>query len=795
MSDEMVSITVDGTEMPARKGELLIAAAEEHGVYIPRFCWHPRLRSVAMCRMCLVEVEGMRGLQPACYVPVADGMVVHTETPGVKKAQEGVLEFLLINHPLDCPVCDRGGECPLQDHTLAFGPGESRFVENKRHFEKPIPVSDLVLLDRERCIQCSRCTRVADEVAGDPLLEFAMRGNKLQIATFPDEPFSSYFSGNTVQVCPVGALTAAPYRFKARPWDVTAAETTCTGCSVGCRGTLFETRNEAIRLLGVDTESVSHGWLCDKGRFGYEFLGNDERLTTPLVRSGDGLVETTWAQAVETVAARVREAVDAGSRIGVIGGARGTNEEAYVLSKFARLVCRSNDIDCQLDDGLPARFVAGVRNRATIADVDTAAAVVLACGDLKEELPVLYLRVRRAATELGRRIVVAGGMQSGLSGPASEVLASPADLDPASLPEDGDVVVIVGRQTLTQDADALATWALSLQETLGDRVKLLPVVRRANAHGAIDMGCAPDLLPGRIRVDDPDARAAVANVWNGEFPVEPGRDTRGMLEAAADGELDVLFLVGADPLADFPEPSLVQRALERCPFVVVADCFSGAWADRADVIVPAAAWGEVDGTVTNVEGRVQRVAAKVVAPGQSASDAALFREIAERLGVEFGCGTPQATLAEIAAAAPAYTGIRASSFRGEAGRDGVVAAEGTVDPTPEDAGTLTPDVPNGAFSLLVSRTLYDEGTLVAHCPSLAPLRPGPVVRLNPADVEGLDVADGDRLTLRGTGGEPVLVRELELDGRVPLGAAWVPHAQAGAFDVVVGAAVTIEKDA
>ena len=272
---DLVTVTIDGKEVQAPRGELLIKVAQEHGSYIPRFCWHERMKPVGMCRMCLVEVEGMRGMQISCATPVTDGMVVNTQSPSVKAVQDGVLEFLLINHPLDCPVCDRGGECPLQDQTLAFGPGESRFVEEKRHFEKPVPISDLVLLDRERCIQCGRCTRFAAEIAGDPLIDFGERGANTQVITYPDEPFSSYFSGNTVQICPVGALTASAYRFRARPWDLQTVETSCTTCAVGCRGALQSTSNRIVRLLGVDSEPVNQGWLCDKGRYGYEWVHSE----------------------------------------------------------------------------------------------------------------------------------------------------------------------------------------------------------------------------------------------------------------------------------------------------------------------------------------------------------------------------------------------------------------------------------------------------------------------------------------------------------------------------------------
>ncbi|MEY4032739.1 MAG: NADH-quinone oxidoreductase subunit, partial [Actinomycetota bacterium] len=263
-----VSITINGRTVAARKGELIINAADREGEFIPRFCYHPRMSPVGMCRQCMVEVEGPRGpmMVVSCMTPVADGQVVRTETEQVKRAQEGMIELLLANHPLDCPVCDKGGECPLQDQAFSHGPGESRFVEEKRHYEKPIAISDLVFLDRERCILCDRCTRFAREVAGDPLISFTQRGNNTQVMTFPDEPFASYFSGNTVQICPVGALTAEPYRFKARPWDLEQRESTCTTCSVGCRTVVQSSRDELVRYQGVDSDPVNWGWLCDRGR-------------------------------------------------------------------------------------------------------------------------------------------------------------------------------------------------------------------------------------------------------------------------------------------------------------------------------------------------------------------------------------------------------------------------------------------------------------------------------------------------------------------------------------------------
>ncbi len=409
-------ITINGRAFTARKGELIIAAAERAGTYIPRFCWHNRMSSVGMCRMCLVEVDSGRGpqLTPTCMVTVAPDMKVDTESATTKRTQQGILELLLANHPLDCPVCDKGGECPLQDQAFSHGPGESRYVEEKRHFEKPIPISDLVLLDRERCILCDRCTRFADEVAGDPLISFMQRGNQTQVMTFPDEPFASYFSGNTVQICPVGALTASPYRFKARPWDLEQVESTCTTCSVGCRTVVQSSRDELVRYLGVDSDPVNWSWLCDRGRFNFEATNADDRLLAPYVRGEGGLAETPWSVAMDAAAQLVREALDGGGpgSIAIIGGARGTNEDAYAWAALADAIGVANR-DAQLGDGLPAGLLA--LPRATIDETAAAATVVLLAPDLKEELPVLHLRLRHAAEQRKVKIIELTPAATGLT--------------------------------------------------------------------------------------------------------------------------------------------------------------------------------------------------------------------------------------------------------------------------------------------------------------------------------------------------------------------------------------------
>src|SRR2546423_4961228 len=505
----MVKVTVDGVSFESAPGELVIKAAQEHGIYIPRFCWHERMMPVGMCRMCLVEIDGVRGFPPACTTPVADGMVVHTNNDAVKKIQDGVLEFLLINHPLDCPVCDRGGECPLQDQTLAFGPGESRFVEEKRHFPKPIPLSELVLLDRERCIQCARCYRFADEIAGDKLIDFVDRGEQTQVLNFETEPFDSYFSANPVQICRVGALTATQYRFRARPWDLSTAETSCTACAVHCRGAVQSSSNRLVRVLGVDSEPVNHGWLCDKGRYGIEWIHADDRIREPHIRVADDLKEVSWPDALDVAAEHIRAARQkrGAGGIAMLGGARGTNEDAYAWAMLTKGVIRTDHEDAQMGDGLPAEFMLGMP-RPEIGDCDRAGAIVLLAGDLEEEVPVLALRVRRAVVELGVPLVDCAPVEHKLS-PHAKVVARPLPGEPlpghvrgqiadAGEGRDGPVVVIVGRANLAARPDATLASAAVLA---GPNTRFLSALRRGNVHGALDAGLAPGFMPGRVALD------------------------------------------------------------------------------------------------------------------------------------------------------------------------------------------------------------------------------------------------------------------------------------------------------
>ncbi|UDY33975.1 NADH-quinone oxidoreductase subunit NuoG [Dermatobacter hominis] len=794
-----VTITVNGEEIVAQKGELVIDACERNDAYIPRFCYHPRMEPVGMCRMCLVEIDSGRGpaLQPSCMIPVAPDMTVTTDSPAVAKAQDGVIEFLLANHPLDCPVCDKGGECPLQDQSIAYGPGESRWVEEKRHYEKPIAISQTVLLDRERCILCDRCTRFAAEVTDDPLIHFIGRGSNTQVNTFPGEPFSSYFSGNTVQICPVGALTAEPYRFRARPWDLETVESTCTECAVGCRTSIDASRDQVLRYGGIDSDPVNWSWLCDKGRFSFEAVGSPDRLTTPLLRSGSELAEARWNVAIDAAAGAIRDAI-AGrgpSGVAVLGGARLTNEAAYAWARLAKGVIGTDQTDAQLGDGLPAEVfdLPG----ATIDDVCAKGGTVLYLGpDPKEELPVLFLRLKHAMVKDGVRLVqvtpagtslspyaaasvhprpgesaaVVRALLSGSTGDVGGVAA--ADLAAAAevLGGAGDLKVVIGRPNLVE-SPAVALDAAAAVLDAAPTARFLPVVRRGNTRGAVMAGLAPGRLPGGASLDD--GRGAWAQVWP-TVPSQPGTDADGILLAAAEGKVDVLVLLGADPVEDFRDRSLARRALAATPTVIVLDRFLTESASLAQIVLPVAGFAECDGTTTNMEGRVTTLNAKVNAPGTARTDWMIAADLAERLGADaLADDGPVELWTELVANVPALSHVTREALGEPHNVDGIV--------TDLDAGSFVapsaPAVPNpNAYSsrLVVDRVLYDGGETLSHMPSSRPLvRDGAVV-LGTADAAALDVEAGTRLTVSSQHGS--VTGPLVISDRVPRGTVVLHHA-------------------
>jgi NADH-quinone oxidoreductase subunit G len=753
LDPDAVTVTINGRQVPGRKGELIIAAADRSGDYIPRFCYHPRMSPVGMCRQCLVEVEGPRGPQlvVSCMTPVADGQVVHTETPTVKKAQQGIIEMLLANHPLDCPVCDKGGECPLQDQAFSHGPGESRFVEEKRHFEKPIPISDLVLLDRERCILCDRCTRFADEVAGDALIHFTQRGNNTQVLTFPDQPFSSYFSGNTVQICPVGALTSTSYRFKARPWDLERTESTCTTCSVGCRIVVESSRDDIVRYSGVDSDAVNWGWLCDRGRYNFQSVSSDERLSHPLVRTDKGLRQTTWHAALDAAATLITDAIASGGpgSVAIIGGARGTNEDAHAWSLLADAL-GITQVEAQLADGLdPVVFAL---SQATIDEAANAATVILLGPDLKEELPVLHLRLRDAAVKKRSRIVEFSPKRTGLSDvvwkSVQHVPGTQADVvrselaDPANAAQlaSGPVVVVVGRGNLAEHPghtiDALAEVLAA-----APHATVLPVLRRGNVRGAVQAGLSFEGGPEQI------------------------------LTKAADGGIGCLILLGADPLADVPDSSLARRALARAGSIISIDTFLSVSTNEAHVVLPAAGFGEKNGSTTNIEGRVSSVSQKVTEHGTSRPDWMIAVELAAALGHELDVDSLDGLQASLSESLPAFAPATPAAI--SHATDGVVLARPTRSANvvlPTGRAPQANPLNSYDYRLVVSRKLYDQAAGTIMSPTLAALAPTAAIHLHPLDLERLGATSGASVKI--TSPTASVVMPVQADPAVHRGTAW-----------------------
>ena len=782
-----INVTINGIQVEAQPGEMLIAAADRAGVHIPRFCYHERMSPVGMCRMCLVDVDTGRGpmLQPSCMVPVADGMSVDTESEDTKRAQEGILEFLLVNHPLDCPVCDKGGECPLQDQTMAYGPGESRFVEEKRHYEKPIPISDLVHLDRERCILCDRCTRFADEVAGDPLIHFTERGNATQVLTFPDEPFSSYFSGNTVQICPVGALTAAPYRFKARPWDLEQVESTCTTCSMGCRVAVESSRNELVRYLGVDVESVNHGWLCDKGRFNFESTNSDHRLTTPLIRDKDDqkqLLGSDWGSALAIAAEAIQQAGP--ERVGLIGGSRLTNEDAYAWSKFAKSVLGTDNVDAQLGDGLPAEIVLALP-LATIAEACNADTVLVVGPDIKEELAILHLRLRGAATKGRTKVVEIGPTPTGIEpyahrsircapGETAKVLDELLGSDDplAKQLKEGSLVVVIGRASLAESEEPTLSLAATIRAEL-PQATFLPALRRGNVRGALDMGLAPGILPGRTRLNQPTS--ALSENWN-TVPTSKGLNTTEMLRAAASGDLDTLILIGADPLSDFPDRNLAAEAIQKVKTLIAVDTFVTDSVAQADVVLPATAYGEQGGTTTNIEGRISRLTQKITSPGSTRDDWMIATELAWRLGGDLALGSKEEIWREIERVAPSHSDVTLERVESSEAHEGILVQRSSIEldlPAP-----ATPPVADGYGLRLVSgRKLWDAATATTYSPSLQPLAEAPTLRVHPNDLQRLGISSGADVRVISTRSTEIITAIA--DENIERGTAMLPFNQPG----------------
>ena len=778
-----VRLTVDGEEIDAPKGELLIRTCERLGIIVPRFCDHPLLAPAGACRQCLVEVEmGGRPMpkpQASCTMTVADGMVVKTQhsSPVAKKAQEGVMELLLINHPLDCPICDKGGECPLQNQAMSTGRTDSRFVDEKRTFPKPLPISTQVLLDRERCVLCQRCTRFSEQIAGDPFIDLLERGAQQQVGVAQDKPFQSYFSGNTIQICPVGALTSAAYRFRSRPFDLVSTDGVCEHCACGGAIRTDSRRGTVMRRLAGNDPEVNEEWISDKSRFAFRYLTSKGRITRPMVRGADGtLTETSWTEALRVAAEGLMAAREGG--IGVLAGGRLTVEDAYAYAKFARVAAGTNDVDFRARphgaeelDFLGSHVVGHGPERLSYTRLEAAPAVLCVALEPEEEAPIVYLRLRKAAQKHGQKVfhlgqwttpaVLRTGVDLGSTEPAARdglirtvpgaeaaVLADLATVAPHVVDAlTGGGVILVGERAT--EVPGLYSAVALLAERTGAVVGWVP--RRAGERGAIEAGALPTLLPGGRPVTDDAARAEVERAWGlaaGSLPARPGRDTAEMLTAAAIGELAALVVGGVDPY-DLADPVAALAGLREVGFLVSLELHRSAVTELADVVLPVAPDAQRSGSYLNWEGRRRPFGPALDASGVL-PDCRVLDTLAVEMDVDIFTQTPAAAAGELA------------RLGGHVG----VAPSG---PSVSAAEPLRPAF--GQAVLATWRQLIDESTLAVDEPALAGTARRAHVRCNVATAERLGLAAGKPATVRTERGSitlPVVIADL------PDGVVWLP---------------------
>ncbi len=692
-----ITFSIDGREVQAPENTMLVDAAKLGDVEIPVFCYEPKLGSpVGACRMCLVEIEGIPKLQTGCSTPVKDGMVVYTQTERVKVAQQAVVEFLLINHPLDCPVCDKGGECPLQDITFGWGGGISRFIEPKRHFVKPLELSPLIAIDRERCILCYRCVRFSQEISEDYQLVLLERGAHSYVSTFDGHPYVAPFSGNIVELCPVGALTSRPYRFRARPWDIEGAGSVCTICPAQCNVTVTVRDERALRILARDNAGVDDGWLCDKGRFGYQSFHVPERIVEPMIRDGGQLRPVSWERALSEAAAGLRRA---GEHTAALVGGQATNEEGHLLSRVMREALGSPHLDSRRGGTLPLglhRALAAPAIQARVSDLEYAHAVLVIAADPVNDAPILDLRLRKGirrhglalaqampaetsldpgarmslrfapgqAAPFAAALAVALGEQpdetelkrlAELAGSDTDGLLALAELlrGPAEEETPREVVVLFGERLLSgPDAVAAATALLQIAERLGlgatDGAGLLEIPAASNGRGLREAGVLPNAGPGY-----------------GEPALPGARDAHAIAEGLAGGELSALYLLQSDPLRDLPDAALWRRALEGASTVVAhASFLTETVAEHADVVFPAEAYPEKEGTIVHPDGRLQRLRPAIARPGEVRAGWQVVSELALRLGLDLDVLSGAMASRRLFDAVPFYAGLTLEEIGG-----------------------------------------------------------------------------------------------------------------------------------
>jgi NADH-quinone oxidoreductase subunit G len=793
---KLITFTIDGLDVKAPENMMLVDAAKLGDVEIPVFCYEPKLGNpVGACRMCLVEIEGIPKLQTGCSTAVKDGMVVHTQTAAVREAQEGVVEFLLVNHPLDCPVCDKGGECPLQDISFGWGVGISRVVEPKRHFRKPLELSPLVAIDRERCILCYRCARFSQEVAQDNQLVLVERGAHSYISTFDGHPYVAPFSGNIVELCPVGALTSIPYRFRARPWDIEGSGSVCTLCPAQCN-VRFTVRDERVlRVLSRDHPDVDDGWLCDKGRFAYQSIHVDERVTEPMVRDGGTLRPVSWERALAQAASTLERSR---GKVAALAGAQISSEEGFLAARMMREALASEHIDTIAGtDPRKAHRLARPELQARVSNIEYASTVVVLGTEPVDDMPILDLRIRKGVARRGVKLAVASARPSALDPIATiSVRYSPGEdaafmhalalalagaeddrQDTAAEGDDGeieslaqllrdsdDVVILYGQRALSSPGPGAAALlriatALSLDERpLGaDSARGLLAVPAgvvSNARGLLEAGFAPGYDPGYLpRALEASQRAASAP------------EIGALL---GDGRVEVLYLLGADPLRSELPRRLFERGMDRARAVIAhSEFLTEGVREHADVVFPAESYAEKDGTVVHPDGRLQRLRPAIGRQGSTRPGWWVIAELSRRLGVELDvpAGVPTAPAAaridptaiirglstseasqQLFDAVPIYAGITLDEIAGRGVRwQQREAVAAFPEPPPADeAPEPLPELPapNGALRLGRFRSIW-VAPEVEVSPSLKFAHARQLAELSPADADRLGVADGD----------------------------------------------------
>ena len=775
---DMITVVVDGFEVTVPKGTLVIRAAEKLGIQIPRFCDHPLLDPVGACRQCLVDIEingrAFPKPQASCTIPVEPGMIVKTQltSPVAEKAQRGVMELLLINHPLDCPVCDKGGECPLQNQAMSNGQGETRFEGVKRTFQKPINISSQVLLDRERCVLCARCTRFSSQIASDPFITLNERGALQQVGIYENQPFESYFSGNAVQICPVGALTGASYRFRARPFDLVSTPSACEHCASGCDMRTDVRRGKTLRRLAGDDASVNEEWNCDKGRWAFKYVTSLDRLTTPLVRNSSGeLVAASWPEALAAAAKGLKAA-----KAAVLVGGRATYEDAYGYSKFARVALGTNDIDfrSRLSSDEEREFLAArvVGSSTTYTDIDRADQVLLVGFEPEEESPIVFLRLNKQVRKRALKVTaVATKLSIGVEKLKGEFVKVAPGQEAAAVSSQAltaKSVILVGERAA--ESAGLLSAVAALADSSSAKIAWIP--RRAGERGALEAGAIGNLLPGGRPVTDAAARVDIAAVWNTDsLPSEIGKSAAQIYAAVNAGEIGALLVGGVDPL-DGDNSQAALAALEKA-FVVSLEIATSAVTARADVVLPVAAVTEKSGSFLNWEGRARSFDA-AVSDSLNRSDLRILSMIAEEMGATVQLATVTSAIKEIASLGK-WEGARATLNKVAAASQSVVSGD--------------------QFILTSWRRLLDLGTLQQGEENLAGTARKTVAVISPKRAEAMGVVDGDQLKISTSLGSvtlSALVEDIHDD------AIWAPRNSRGSqllvnLGVAHGAVVTVVK--